>query len=162
MNKCKYCGKVYFYDRSKGHRKDICKSCRTRLYRYDLKKKLVDIAGGKCIVCGYNKCIRALDFHHRNPSEKKFSLSTPDSHKINDLIIEINKCDLLCANCHREIHEIKVPIRNTRQDSINFTIKINKIISCELINGLNGCQISKKHSLNKKTVYNYINKKKNN
>ncbi len=61
--------------------------------------------GGKCVLCGYNRCSGALEFHHRNPKKKDFSLSvrglTRSWEKIKD---EINKCVLICANCHREVH----------------------------------------------------------
>jgi hypothetical protein len=58
-----------------------------------------------CIKCGYDKCFAALEFHHRKPKTKNFSISIilrrkPTPEKIK----EIKKCDLLCANCHRELH----------------------------------------------------------
>ncbi|MDO8590725.1 MAG: hypothetical protein Q7R65_01965 [bacterium] len=73
------------------------------------RKKLREMAresqGGKCMICGYNRCAAALDFHHRNPKQKDFSLSvrglTRSWEKIQK---EIKKCVLICANCHREIH----------------------------------------------------------
>jgi len=58
-----------------------------------------------CAICGYNKCDRALDFHHVNPQDKKFRLNRCEmSAKDSKILDEINKCILLCANCHREIH----------------------------------------------------------
>lgn len=70
------------------------------------KKELVDLKGGKCIHCGYNRCINVLSFHHRDPSQKTFSLSKNVIWKIpwNELLTEIEKCDLVCMNCHGEIH----------------------------------------------------------
>ena len=72
-----------------------------------VKHKLIVYKGGKCEKCGYNKCEGALQFHHRNPSEKEFAISEVNvSHLISmqDLFNEVDKCDLLCANCHFEIH----------------------------------------------------------
>jgi len=55
--------------------------------------------------CGYNKCLEALEFHHRNPSEKEFNVSSKGHSRSWERVKkEIEKCDLLCANCHREIH----------------------------------------------------------
>ena len=69
-----------------------------------LKEMAVEYLGGKCIKCGYNKCIWALDFHHRDPNEKEFAIGKYFSRSWNNLKRELNKCDLLCANCHRETH----------------------------------------------------------
>jgi len=67
------------------------------------KIKYVEYKGGKCQLCGYSKCIAALDFHHINPKEKEFSITT--YRKSWDIVRpELDKCNLLCANCHREIH----------------------------------------------------------
>lgn len=75
------------------------------------RKKLKDLAieykGGKCSCCGYNKCKAALEFHHLDPNEKEFGLGTKGLTRSWDKIkIELDKCILLCANCHREIHNI--------------------------------------------------------
>lgn len=73
-----------------------------------LKHKLIEYKGGKCQICGYNKCEGALQFHHRNPKEKEFALSQINLNDtditIDKIIEEIDKCDLLCANCHAEQH----------------------------------------------------------
>ena len=74
-------------------------------WRLDIKKKSVEYKGGKCIICGYNKCLRSLDFHHLIPEEKDFSISKNKNRKFENLKNELNKCVLLCSNCHGEIHE---------------------------------------------------------
>ena len=70
-----------------------------------LREKAVKYAGDKCSLCGYNRCSEALDFHHRDPQTKSFGISqsgiTRSWEKIKD---EVDKCVLICANCHREIH----------------------------------------------------------
>jgi len=67
-------------------------------------KMAIDYKGGKCIVCGYNKCTWALEFHHIDPKEKEFSISDKGYTRSWDKVkIELDKCVLLCANCHREV-----------------------------------------------------------
>ena len=68
-----------------------------------IKKKAVALSGGCCILCGYNRCLRALHFHHINPFEKEFSIA--NSKNWEKVKLEIEKCVLVCANCHTEIHE---------------------------------------------------------
>lgn len=72
-----------------------------------VKKELVEIAGGKCVICGYNKCLSSLHFHHKNPQEKTFAISRSlcRSRTKEELLTEINKCLLVCSNCHGELHE---------------------------------------------------------
>lgn len=63
--------------------------------------------GKKCEICGYDKCEGALEFHHLNPLEKDFQIGDIDlsnNLNIDDLKKEVDKCQLLCANCHREQH----------------------------------------------------------
>lgn len=67
------------------------------------KIEAVKLKGGKCEKCGYNKCIDALDFHHLDPLKKEIQISATrlSQSKLNE---ELNKCVLLCSNCHREAH----------------------------------------------------------
>lgn len=74
------------------------------------KKIYLEYSGGSCIKCGYNKCPASLTFHHRNPSEREFWIGGL-SERINSIDElnskikkEIDKCDLLCANCHTLEH----------------------------------------------------------
>jgi 5-methylcytosine-specific restriction endonuclease McrA len=59
-----------------------------------------------CAICGYNKCPAAMDFHHVNPEDKKFTLNATYLRALSEekLIEELEKCILLCCRCHREIH----------------------------------------------------------
>lgn len=95
----------YLYDRGKWHCLNLCASCSANRHRVERKLKMIEYKGGKCSRCGYNKCIRALDFHHRNASEKTFTISGNHTISWVRLKIELDKCDLVCANCHREIEE---------------------------------------------------------
>lgn len=75
----------------------------TSEYRVNIKQRLVDYKGGKCQICGYNRCINALEFHHVNPEEKDFTISG-GTKSFDTLKPEIDKCIIICANCHRDLH----------------------------------------------------------
>lgn len=87
----------------------VCKACcneRVANRRRELKKMAVEYKGGKCCKCGYNKTLSALEFHHIDPAEKDFSISKNGHTKSFEKIkLELDKCILVCANCHREIHD---------------------------------------------------------
>jgi hypothetical protein len=101
----------FFKPQKSGKRQSYCKSCNAKntLQRQRaFKQKLLDYKGGSCSKCGYNKCPAALEFHHLDPSQKDFSFSRFRStswEKSKDKVCkELDKCILLCANCHREAH----------------------------------------------------------
>ncbi len=77
-----------------------------RKARKERKQRLVEISGGKCVVCGYSRCIKALEFHHIDDKEEKsFGLTNKGMlTKWDKLLEEIKKCVLVCSNCHREVH----------------------------------------------------------
>ena len=106
MNKeCKLHGVTEFAKRSEGGWR--CKKCRSAAVtkrRRKVKRILVEEFGGKCTVCGYNKCIAALSFHHPN-NNKEFGISAKGMGRaLNKLRKEAKKCILICMNCHTEIH----------------------------------------------------------
>ena len=73
--------------------------------RKRLKEMVVEYKGGKCVVCGYKKYVGAFDLHHRDGKTKGFGLSTRGLTRSWEKIkAEADKCILVCANCHREIH----------------------------------------------------------
>src|SRR5205085_11966193 len=74
---CDLCGRRYPYDRRKGHTKQRCNSCRSNSRRPpgDVKRLMVDYKGGHCEACGYDRCLAALCFHHRNPNSKRFAFA---------------------------------------------------------------------------------------
>lgn len=78
-----------YYQNARMRRKQIC----------------VDIMGGKCQICGYNNNIKALEFHHIHPEEKLFTISENSLRNLEELFTELRKCILVCANCHRIIHD---------------------------------------------------------
>ena len=76
---------------------------------YARRKKIrilsVEYKGGKCFRCGYNRCIDALEFHHLDPSQKDFNISSKGyTRSWARVKVELDKCIMLCANCHRELH----------------------------------------------------------
>lgn len=73
-------------------------------HRKRVKVLAVEYLGGKCSVCGYGKCISALEFHHRDPTKKDFGISGTNK-SFESIKAELDKCMLVCANCHREIHQ---------------------------------------------------------
>jgi len=81
-----------------------CTNNQTTERQNKLKELAVDYKGGKCIECGYDKCIAALQFHHTNPLQKDFSISHAKSTTFNKIKNELDKCVLLCSRCHIEHH----------------------------------------------------------
>ena len=77
---------------------------RVKSRRQKIKAKAVEYKGGKCELCGYNKCIWALDFHHKNSNEKDFNIARNSTLKWEKVRMELDKCILICSNCHREKH----------------------------------------------------------
>lgn len=76
-----------------------------RRWRQRTKQALVDYKGGSCVRCGYSRCLAALEFHHTDPNEKDFTISGSLVANIEKMKIEVDKCILVCSNCHREIHQ---------------------------------------------------------
>ena len=98
-----------FYSRRKNNCSGWCRQCvnqQTIERGRRLKTECIQYKGGKCQDCGYDKYQGALDFHHRNSKQKDFGIGKKyRCVKLNEKIkSELDKCDLLCANCHREEH----------------------------------------------------------
>lgn len=107
---CQKHGETIFALRSDGKRgkRWRCLRCETEAVqkrREKLKVMAIAYKGGKCQICGYDRCVGALEFHHLDPTQKDFGISAKgytrswDKNKQ-----ELDKCILVCANCHREIH----------------------------------------------------------
>ena len=90
-------------------RKYLLKAVQRR--RGKIRLMAVAYKGGCCQVCGYKRCIEALEFHHLDPMQKDFGIShkgyTRSWEKVKE---EVEKCILLCANCHREAHSGKLQL----------------------------------------------------
>jgi hypothetical protein len=91
------------YLRSEAHRESIRKHNRKRdrTHRDAVQKQTreIKIKSG-CLKCGFNTHPAALEFHHRDPSTKKFRLGESRNYSWEACLVEIEKCDVLCANCH--------------------------------------------------------------
>lgn len=91
-----------------GRPSGYCKKCMKQKDLEDtrrFKKHCVEYKGGSCEICGYNRCLAALEFHHRDPAKKKFGLGSQNIKRLTaEILKELDKCDLLCANCHAEEH----------------------------------------------------------
>jgi hypothetical protein len=83
--------------------------------RKKLKQMAVEYLGGKCMICGYNRCINALEFHHLE--DKRFGFSSRGiTRSWQRTKEELKKCVLVCSNCHKEIHAGLVQLPSVRMD----------------------------------------------
>jgi transposase len=105
VSRCRHHGETQFVRERSGYYR--CKRCRMEAAirrRHQLKRMLVDEAGGKCLLCGYSHCLRALEFHHLDPKTKEFQLAYRGrTRSLAKLRAEASKCVLLCSNCHAEV-----------------------------------------------------------
>lgn len=113
---CDLCGES-FNIQHKGETRKYCYNCspsfhkgnkeeykhRQIAFRKALKQYGVRLLGGHCEICGYNGCVAALCFHHKDPSTKEYDFNT-GSICVEKYKKELLKCQLLCANCHAEKH----------------------------------------------------------
>lgn len=116
MKKCEICGKPfeiidngwtrkYCYECSPHEDENMSHAQAVTIKRRAIKKALIEYKGGKCERCGYDKCMRALEFHHLDPSEKDFGISKNLCKSMEKQKAEVDKCILLCSNCHAEVHQ---------------------------------------------------------
>ena len=108
---CKRCSKEIKPNKNnKIHNKNYCQGCLVSVRRNKLKDKAIEYKGGKCQTCGYNKCNRSLTFHHLDPSIKTFEVNSNNMFAMawNKVKAELDKCILLCANCHGELHDKEI------------------------------------------------------
>lgn len=100
-----------------GRQRRYCSvSCKTyvnlKAWRKRTKQRAIEYKGGKCQRCGYNKSVRALSFHHRDG--KLFGIGASTRQCWETIWQELDKCDLLCANCHAEAEDEKQAARSTK------------------------------------------------
>jgi transposase-like protein len=116
---CRVHGETEFVLEGRGYYR--CKRCRADAvvrHRQKLKTTLVTEAGGSCVICGYSKNARALQFHHLEPDHKRLGFSAQGvTHSLAALRNEAQKCVLLCANCHAEVEDgaVSVPVQFSRR-----------------------------------------------
>jgi hypothetical protein len=112
---CKRHGETEFRLEGRGYYR--CKRCRSEAVsrrRQKVKAILVAEAGGKCAICGYDRHVAALGFHHVDPGLKIMNVSARGvALALSTLRAEAEKCVLLCANCHAELENgaAELPIK---------------------------------------------------
>lgn len=114
--KCTQCGKdlplTEYYSRGNGKLRSECKKCHGNYVKnkYQERKNLVNEikASYNCMKCGESR-IYTLDFHHKDPTIKDETIArmTSNRNKVEDIQKEIEKCIVLCSNCHREFHYLE-------------------------------------------------------
>lgn len=105
MTICKLCGNEFKDYQYKNRTR--CGSCNTKIRRYRTKAAAIKLLGGKCADCGWIGNQAAFQFHHKNPHHKDFIIGNVANKKWEVIIREVNKCILLCANCHAIKHSAK-------------------------------------------------------
>jgi hypothetical protein len=85
----------------------ILSANRRRKRRIEIKQRAVQYKGGKCCICGYSRCLAALEFHHPDPTSKEIGVNNAlgsGGASFEAIKCELDKCHLVCSNCHREVH----------------------------------------------------------
>jgi len=89
---------------SDGFRCQLCRTGAVQRRRREVKRQLVEEAGGACALCGYDRALSGLHFHHLNPADKTFGLAREGvTRALGAARAEARKCVLLCSNCHAEV-----------------------------------------------------------
>ena len=110
---CGHCKEVKPFDqfyirKNRGYPESYCKKCNTANTterQRKFKKQCIEYKGGQCFKCGYKSYDGALEFHHLDPNQKDVTISRMRTTKFSDKTKkELDKCILLCSNCHREEH----------------------------------------------------------
>ncbi len=107
MNVCDICGQP------RVNSKNVCLKCKIWYLRYTRRKWCVDYLGGKCENCD-TKDVECLEFHHKDPTKKDFMISAFYMSAYENIKDELDKCNLLCSNCHKKAH------RTHREDIIEY------------------------------------------
>ena len=99
---CKVCRAFFAKTKYKKDHKKVKQ--KQRIYYNKMKKRAVEYLGGKCILCGsvFHSC--CYDFHHKDPTQKETKLSAKLNCTFEIIKKELDKCELLCSNCHRLKH----------------------------------------------------------
>lgn len=104
---CPICGKQFYPKTALANQRACCYDCMpegVQLTRGMFLAKLKEARGGKCLRCGYDRCLKALEFHHIDPTKKEFTISNGD-FRLKEAVEEAKKCILICSNCHKELHD---------------------------------------------------------
>jgi transposase-like protein len=112
VRSCSTHGPTIFRKNNRGSYRCVrCNSARVAARRRAIKQALIDDLGGCCSVCGYDACHRALEFHHVDPSTKRFGIGFEGvTRSLERAREEAAKCVLLCSNCHAEVEAGITPL----------------------------------------------------
>lgn len=133
---CKRHGKTVYAQRSDGRYR--CRQCsvdNVTEWRRRIKTRAVEYLGGCCKYCGYNKYFGSLEFHHPN-NDKDFGLSQSGITRSWDRVRkELDKCELVCRNCHAEIHadvinNKSMEIKTTNRELLRIPREDNYCVDC--------------------------------
>lgn len=138
---CSLCKREYLYRKGAGHTKTVCNSCTVNNRRFIKKQRWVEYKGGKCERCGYSRSTRALSFHHTDPATKSFGLGGAHARSWASVKAELDKCLMLCANCHMEEHEALLTGGRAPETKVwNERVQSNERRLCECGNPTTGKQ----------------------
>lgn len=112
LKQCGQCGQnlpedCFYRRKGRPDRLPYCQFCerkRALEAARDFKKMCLDYKGSRCSRCGYDRCVAALDFHHLDGTQKAFNINKQRSLNFEKVKVELDKCIVLCSNCHREEH----------------------------------------------------------
>jgi len=109
-------------------------------WRDKTKQRIIDAMGGKCCVCGYDKCPASLALHHLDPSKKEFGLGSIRACPENwsKIVSELKKCVLVCSNCHNEIH---YNVTQVPKDAVSFNDHYEDYKHNEMIMKMHECEV---------------------
>jgi len=140
IKECRIHGLTVFGLQKQGKKQPrwYCRKCQVddvNRRRRKLKVLAIQYLGGQCQICKYSKCIDALEFHHTDPNEKEFGISakgyTRSWEKVKQ---ELDKCTLLCANCHAEAHADNISHEYEKLPPIKIDRRIEiECVSCNKI-----------------------------
>jgi hypothetical protein len=82
----------------------ICNDSKSIERKRKSRELAIQYKGGKCIFCGYNRYVGSMHFHHTDPTKKEFNISDFKTYDFEKLKFELDKCILMCSNCHGEVH----------------------------------------------------------
>lgn len=101
----------------------FCPSCLTKVRRYQIKLAAIAYKGGSCSECGRVVQTAAFEFHHRDPTLKGFEIGPCANRSMGAIRAELDKCDLLCAACHRTHHSFCEPeiMEYVKSHPLSFT-----------------------------------------
>jgi len=120
-------------------------------WRQNTKIRMVEAMGGKCQICGYDKCYEAMEFHHFDPKEKEFNVGRIRANPISWIKIteELKKCILICNRCHSEVHYNKAVLPETYE---TFNEEYENYLEKQREGNIDNCPVcGNKKSVNQKT-----------